>query len=81
MGPSPMTIQLRGQNAGPGDPPGHDQAQADGRQAANRVELGHHQAEGPKRGEYFDRCLVIDNFSRHVAAWCVAPTESADLAH
>jgi hypothetical protein len=45
------------------------------------VELGHHQAEGPKRGEYFDRCLVIDNFSRHVAAWCVAPTESADLAH
>jgi len=36
--------------------------------------------KGPKRGEYFDLYVVIDIFSRYVVAWCVAPTESAELA-
>ncbi len=36
--------------------------------------------KGPKRGEYYDLYVVIDIFSRYVVAWCVAPTESAELA-
>jgi putative transposase len=36
--------------------------------------------KGPKRGEYFDLYVVLDIFSRYVVAWCVAPTESAELA-
>jgi putative transposase len=36
--------------------------------------------KGPKRGEYYDLYVVIDIFSRYVVAWCVAPTESGELA-
>jgi putative transposase len=36
--------------------------------------------KGPKRGDYFDLYVVIDIFSRYVVAWCVAPTESGELA-
>ena len=36
--------------------------------------------KGPKRGEYFDLYVVLDIFSRYVVAWCVAPTESGELA-
>jgi putative transposase len=35
---------------------------------------------GPKRGEYYDLYVVLDIFSRYVVAWCVAPTESGELA-
>ena len=34
----------------------------------------------PKRGEYFDLYVVLDIFSRYVVAWCVAPSESGELA-
>jgi len=36
--------------------------------------------KGPKRGEYYDCYVVLDIFSRYVVAWCVAPTESGELA-
>ena len=36
--------------------------------------------KGPRRGEYYDCYVVLDIFSRYVVAWCVAPTESGDLA-
>ena len=36
--------------------------------------------KGPKRGDYYDCYVVIDIFSRYVVAWCVAPTESGELA-
>jgi putative transposase len=36
--------------------------------------------KGPKRGEYYDLYVIIDIFSRYVVAWCVAPSESAELA-
>lgn len=36
--------------------------------------------KGPKRGEYYDLYVVIDIFSRYVVAWCVAPSESGELA-
>lgn len=36
--------------------------------------------KGPKRGEYYDCYVVIDIFSRYVVAWCVAPSESGELA-
>jgi putative transposase len=36
--------------------------------------------KGPKRGEYFDLYVVLDIFSRYVVAWCVAPSESGELA-
>ncbi len=36
--------------------------------------------KGPKRGEYYDLYVVLDIFSRYVVAWCVAPTESGELA-
>ncbi|MDA8398296.1 MAG: IS3 family transposase [Actinomycetota bacterium] len=35
---------------------------------------------GPKRGEYYDCYVVLDIFSRYIVAWCVAPTESGELA-
>jgi putative transposase len=35
---------------------------------------------GPRRGEYYDLYVVLDIFSRYVVAWCVAPTESGELA-
>jgi putative transposase len=36
--------------------------------------------KGPRRGEYYDLYLVLDIFSRYVVAWCVAPSESGELA-
>ena len=36
--------------------------------------------KGPRRGEYYDCYVVIDIFSRYVVAWCVAPSESGELA-
>jgi len=36
--------------------------------------------KGPKRGQYFDLYVVLDIFSRYVVAWCVAPSESGELA-
>jgi len=36
--------------------------------------------KGPCRGEYYDLYVVLDIFSRYVAAWCVAPCESGELA-
>ena len=36
--------------------------------------------KGPKRGEYYDLYVVLDIFSRYVVAWCLAPTESGELA-
>ena len=36
--------------------------------------------KGPKRGEYYDCYVVLDIFSRYVVAWCVAPSESGELA-
>jgi putative transposase len=36
--------------------------------------------KGPKRGDYYDLYVVLDIFSRYVVAWCVAPTESGELA-
>ena len=36
--------------------------------------------KGPQRGEYYDLYVVLDIFSRYVVAWCVAPTESGELA-
>jgi len=36
--------------------------------------------KGPKRGEYYDLYVIIDIFSRYVVAWCVAPSESGELA-
>jgi len=36
--------------------------------------------KGPRRGDYYDCYVVIDIFSRYVVAWCVAPTESGELA-
>ena len=36
--------------------------------------------KGPSRGEYYDLYVVLDIFSRYVVAWCVAPTESGELA-
>jgi len=36
--------------------------------------------KGPRRGEYYDCYVVLDIFSRYVVAWCVAPTESGELA-
>jgi putative transposase len=35
---------------------------------------------GPKNGEHYDLYVVLDIFSRYVVAWCVAPTESGELA-
>ena len=36
--------------------------------------------KGPRRGEYYDLYVVLDIFSRYVVAWCVAPSESGELA-
>jgi putative transposase len=36
--------------------------------------------KGPTKGTYYDLYVVLDIFSRYVVAWCVAPTESGDLA-
>ncbi len=36
--------------------------------------------KGPKRGEYYDLYVVLDIFSRYVVAWCVASSESGELA-
>jgi putative transposase len=36
--------------------------------------------KGPKKGEYYDLYVVLDVFSRYVVAWCVAPSESGELA-
>ena len=36
--------------------------------------------KGSRRGDYFDLYVVLDIFSRYVVAWCVAPTESGELA-
>ena len=36
--------------------------------------------KGPKRGVHYDLYVVIDIFSRYVVAWCVAPSESGELA-
>jgi putative transposase len=36
--------------------------------------------KGQKRGEYYDCYVVLDIFSRYVVAWCVAPSESSELA-
>lgn len=36
--------------------------------------------KGPKRGGYYGLCVVLEIFSCYVVAWCVAPTESAELA-
>ena len=36
--------------------------------------------KGPDRGEYYDLYVVVDIFSRYVVAWCVAPSESGQLA-
>jgi putative transposase len=36
--------------------------------------------KGPRRGEYYDLYAVLDIFSRYVVAWCVAPSESGQLA-
>jgi putative transposase len=35
---------------------------------------------GPKKGEYYDLYVVLDIFSRYVVAWCVASSESGELA-
>ncbi|MGH8829536.1 MAG: IS3 family transposase [Polaromonas sp.] len=36
--------------------------------------------KGARKGEYYDLYVVLDIFSRYVVAWCVAPTESGELA-
>jgi len=36
--------------------------------------------KGPQRSVYYDLYVVIDIFSRYVVAWCVAPSESGELA-
>ncbi len=36
--------------------------------------------KGSKRGVYYDLYVVIDIFSRYVVAWCVAASESGELA-
>jgi transposase InsO family protein len=36
--------------------------------------------KGPKRGVYYDLYVVLDIFSRYVVAWCMAPSESGELA-
>jgi putative transposase len=36
--------------------------------------------KGPHRGDSYDLYCVMDIFSRYVVAWCVAPTESGELA-
>ena len=36
--------------------------------------------KGPHRGDSYDLYVVLDIFSRYVVAWCVAPTESGELA-
>lgn len=36
--------------------------------------------KGPRRGEYYDLYVVLDIFSRYVVAWCIAPSESGELA-
>ena len=36
--------------------------------------------KGARRGEYYDLYVVLDIFSRYVVAWCVAPSESGELA-
>jgi putative transposase len=35
---------------------------------------------GPAKGVWFDLYVVLDIFSRYVVAWCVAPSESGELA-
>jgi putative transposase len=35
---------------------------------------------GPTKGIYYDLYVVLDIFSRYVVAWCVAPSESGELA-
>lgn len=35
---------------------------------------------GPTKGAYYDLYVVLDIFSRYVVAWCVAPSESGELA-
>jgi hypothetical protein len=36
--------------------------------------------KGPQRGDCYDCYVVLDIFSRYVVAWCVAPSESGELA-
>ena len=36
--------------------------------------------KGPSRGASYDLYVVMDIFSRYVVAWCVAPSESGELA-
>jgi putative transposase len=36
--------------------------------------------KGPVRGVAYDLYVVMDIYSRYVVAWCVAPTESGELA-
>lgn len=36
--------------------------------------------KGPRRGDYFDLYVIVDIFSRYVVGWCVAPSESGELA-
>lgn len=36
--------------------------------------------KGPGRGQYYDCYVILDIFSRYVVAWCVAPSESGELA-
>ena len=36
--------------------------------------------KGPSRGVYYDLYVVLDIYSRYVVAWCVAPSESGELA-
>jgi putative transposase len=36
--------------------------------------------KGPRRGDYYDLYVIIDIFSRYVVGWCVAPSESGELA-
>jgi putative transposase len=36
--------------------------------------------KGPRRSEYYDLYVILDIFSRYVVAWCVAPSESGELA-
>ncbi len=59
---------------------GQGQTRAGGRRTARVWSWDITKLKGPKRGEYYDLYVVLDIFSRYVVAWCVAPSESGELA-
>jgi putative transposase len=65
--------RLSGSEGGPGKPTIRETGRAPRSDPYTKL-------KGPKRGEYYDLYVVLDIFSRYVVAWCVAPSESGELA-